>query len=81
MSPGSVAGRGTHREMVGLDAVHTAGVVELGAKSGQRQRERTHFSSWGLTNTSASCTTLNATASRRFCLKVLAMVFNNQPLG
>lgn len=25
MSPGSVAGRGTHREMVGLNAVHTAG--------------------------------------------------------
>lgn len=56
-------------------------VVGLGAKSGQGERERTHFSSWGLTNTSASCTSLNATASKRFCRKVLHRVFINQPLA
>lgn len=69
-------------EMVGLEAGHSHWeVVGLGAKSGQRYRERTHFSSWGLTNTSASFTNLNATASRRFSLKVLPRVFINQPLG
>ena len=55
----------------------------LGAKpgQGQGQAERTHFSSWGLTNVSKSFTSLKATDSRRFFQKVLNKVFNNQPLA
>lgn len=59
-------------------------VVELGARSGEcmdRERGMTHFSSWGLTNTSPSCTSLKATDSRRFFQKVLPRAFINQPLG
>lgn len=46
-----------------------------------RERGMTHFSSWGLTNTSPSCTSLKATESRRFFQKVLPRAFINQPLG
>lgn len=75
-------------EMVELDAAHTGRWVHSQTRTrakdrehGHGQGERTHLSSWGLTNTITSCTALKTTDSRRFCQKVLHRVFISQPLG